>query len=134
MSSDPDRISVPTNGKRPHAVPTLTAPAGGGAAPAAGRAGAAATAAGVAAPKGAPAGSGSSSPDLPTGLSPQQLAIGFGIVASLVASPAGLARRRVAAADADAGRAARHRARATSPRPTRSWPRRRPGRSPAART
>jgi hypothetical protein len=95
MSSDPDRISVPTNGRRPHAVPTMTAPAGGGAAPAAGVAGAAATAATATATKGAPGRTGSSSPDLPGGLSPQQLAIGFGIVASLLAIGAGLARRRI---------------------------------------
>jgi hypothetical protein len=97
MSSDPDRISVPTNGKRPHAVPTMAAPAGGAAAPAAGAAGAGATAATPTATTtmGARAETGASSPDLPGGLSPQQLAIGFGIVASLLAIGAGLARRRI---------------------------------------
>ena len=94
MSSDPDRIPVPTNGKRPHAVPTMTAPAAGRAAPAAGVAGAAATAPTTAA-KGAAAGTRSSTPDLPAGLSPQQLAVGFGIIASVLAIGAGLARRRV---------------------------------------
>jgi hypothetical protein len=76
MSFDPDRIAVPTNGKRPHPVAEAVAqqppprPA--------------------AAPEAAPA-----VRDLPGGLSPQQLAVGFGIVASLLALAAGLARRRV---------------------------------------
>jgi hypothetical protein len=76
MSSDPDRIAVPTNGRRPHPVPEASAAAAEPAAddPAAAR---------------APA------PTLPGGLSPQQLAVGFGIVASLVAIAAGVARRRV---------------------------------------
>ena len=73
MSSDPDRIAVPTNGKRPHPVP--------GPAPAA-------------APE-TDDPSAKTAPALPGGLSPQQLAIGFGIVASLVAIAAGVARRRV---------------------------------------
>ena len=86
MSSDPDRISVPTNGKRPHSVPTMTRPAGGQAASTADVAGTAATA--------APSRTRSSSPDPYGGLSPQQLAVGFGIIASLLAIGAGLARRR----------------------------------------
>ena len=73
MSSDPDRIAVPTNGRRPHPVKTASAPA----APAADD---------PTAP---------TAPALPGGLSPQQLMVGFGIVASLVAIAAGVARRRV---------------------------------------
>jgi hypothetical protein len=72
MSSDPDRIAVPTNGRRPHPVPE-----------------AAATAAPAAGDPTTPM-----APALPGGLSPQQLAVGFGIVASLVAIAAGVARRR----------------------------------------
>ena len=79
MSSDPDRIAVPTNGRRPHPVTTLTpTPAPNG------------TGAPVADDAAAPTTSG-----LPGGLSPQQLAIGFGIVASLVALAASVARRHV---------------------------------------
>jgi hypothetical protein len=73
MSSDQDRIAVPTNGRRPHPVPAATARA----APAADDRAA------------------STAPALPGGLSPQQLMLGFGIVASLVAIAAGVARRRV---------------------------------------
>ena len=73
MSSDPDRIAVPTNGRRPHPVPpTATA-----AAPAAGDPTA------------------STAPALPAGLSAQEIMVGFGIVASLIAIAAGVARRRV---------------------------------------
>jgi hypothetical protein len=68
MSSDPARIPVPTNGKRPHPVPPTT-PAATAATPAV--------------------------RDLPGGLSPQQLAVGFGIVAWLLVVVAGLVRRRV---------------------------------------
>ncbi len=70
MSSDPDRIAVPTNGRRPHPVAAATAAA-------------------------APAADDPTGPALPGGLSPQQIMVGFGIVASLVALAAGLARRRV---------------------------------------
>ncbi|HEV8402183.1 MAG TPA: hypothetical protein VGQ31_04040 [Candidatus Limnocylindrales bacterium] len=73
MSSDPDRVAVPTNGRRPHPVPASDA-----------------TAATAADDRTAAA-----SPALPGGLSAQQLMVGFGIVASLVAIAAGLARRRV---------------------------------------
>jgi hypothetical protein len=75
MSSDPARIQVPTNGTRPHPVPpaaaepSVTAPVAPAATPA--------------------------MRDLPGGLSPQQLAVGFGIVASLLVVVAGLVRRRV---------------------------------------
>jgi hypothetical protein len=73
MSSDPDRIAVPTNGRRPHPVTATppTEPPAKGAVPAA------------------------TTPALPRGVSPQQLMLGFGIIASLVAIAAGLARRRV---------------------------------------
>jgi len=74
MSSDPDRIAVPTNGRRPHPVPEATAAATEPASD------------DPTAPRG---------PAMPGGLSPQQLAVGFGIVASLVAIAAGVARRRV---------------------------------------
>jgi hypothetical protein len=91
MSSDPDRISVPTNGKRPHSVPTMTTPPAGQDAPDVGVTADAATAT---ATKDAPAGTRSASPDLPGGLSPQQLAVGFGIIASLVLLALGRSRRR----------------------------------------
>ncbi|HEY4190502.1 MAG TPA: hypothetical protein VGM28_08790 [Candidatus Limnocylindrales bacterium] len=77
MSSDPDRIAVPTNGRRPHPVPAAPS---------------------TTAPATAPAGddpTGPTTPALPGGMSPQQLAVGFGIVASLLVVAAGLARRRV---------------------------------------
>ena len=91
MSSDSDRISVPTNGKRPHSVTTMTAStaAAAGRGRRHGRHDRADGDGADAAP------TGSSSLDLPGGLSPQQLAIGFGIVASVLAIGAGIARRRV---------------------------------------
>jgi hypothetical protein len=95
MSSDEDRISVPTNGKRPHSVPTMTAPTAAAAAPTAPPTGTAATAPKTAPGATAPGATRSSSVDLPGGLSPQQLAVGFGIIASLLAIGAGLARRRI---------------------------------------
>jgi hypothetical protein len=73
MSSDQDRIAVPTNGRRPHPVTTASD-----------------TAAPATDDPTAP-----TAPDLPGGLSAQQLMVGFGIVASLVAIAAGMARRRV---------------------------------------
>ena len=73
MSSDPDRIAVPTNGRRPHPMPA-----------------AAATAAPDADDPSAP-----TAPALPAGPSAQQIMVGFGIVASLIAVAAGVARRRV---------------------------------------
>jgi len=72
MSQDPDRIAVPTNGRRPHPVPEAAAPA--------------------ATPE---AGSGEPSDvEMSTAFSPKQLAIGFAIVASLVLLVVGSARRR----------------------------------------
>jgi hypothetical protein len=80
MSPDPDRIAVPTNGRRPHAVTTLaTEPE-----PAAETPSAESAAAGV-----------PSDAELATALSPKQLAVGFGVVASIVLLVAGrLLRRR----------------------------------------
>ena len=77
MSSDPDRIAVPTNGRRPHPGPetTTTGPAQAG--PVSGD------------PPQPTAGT------LPGGLSAQQIMVGFGIGASLLALAAGMARRRV---------------------------------------
>ena len=72
MSQDPDRIAVPTNGRRPHAVAEAPAPA-------------------------APPDGGAGEPsdeEMSTAFSPKQLAIGFGIVASLVLLLIGSARRR----------------------------------------
>ena len=73
MSSDPDRIAVPTSGRRPHPVPPSSA-----------------TGAPAADDPAAPM-----APALPAGLSAQQIMVGFGIVASLIAIAAGVARRRV---------------------------------------
>jgi len=72
MTQDPGRIAVPTNGRRPHAA---VPPAGAEAeAPP---------------PVGVP-----SDAELAAALSPRQLAIGFGIVASLVLLVLGRVRRR----------------------------------------
>jgi hypothetical protein len=70
MSVDPDRIAVPTNGRRPHAAPDASPP-----------------------PPGAWFG-GLSEGEMPVAFSPRQVAIGFGIVASLLLLLAGRARRR----------------------------------------
>jgi len=70
MSADPDRIAVPTNGRRPHAVPepaTAAQPSSYG---------------------------GPSAEEMSVAFSPTQVAIGFGIVASLLLLLAGRARRR----------------------------------------
>ena len=74
MSPDTDRIAVPTNGRKPHPVAAPVEEA----TPAAG-------ADAVQSPSGT---------DLSNALSPKQLAVGFGIVASLVLLLAGRARRR----------------------------------------
>jgi len=70
MSADPDRIAVPTNGRRPHAVPDSSPP-----------------------PPRASSG-GLSEVEMPVAFSQKQVAIGFGIVASLLLLLAGRARRR----------------------------------------
>jgi hypothetical protein len=71
MSQDPDRIAVPTNGRRPHPLvtPEPAAPSE--------------------ADSGAP-----SDEEMSTAFTPKNLAIGFGIVASLVLLLVGAARRR----------------------------------------
>ncbi len=69
MSQDPDRIAVPTNGRGPHPSADLAAPSE------------------VA--SGAP-----TNQEMSMAFSPKQLAIGFGIVASLLLLLAGRARRR----------------------------------------
>ncbi len=101
---DTDRIAVPTNGRGPHPV----------AAPA--------DAADRARPADAvqlPAGT-----DLSTAVSPKQLAVGFGIVASLVLLLVGrrARRRRSARLTADAGRAARRQPARPRRGVRRSWP------------
>jgi hypothetical protein len=68
MSPEADRITVPTNGKRPHAVPEPAGPA-----PATGEP--------------------STSPAV-VPFTPTQLAVGFGILAAVVALVAGSLRRR----------------------------------------
>ena len=76
MSTDPDRIAVPTNGRGPHPVP---APA-------------TATAASTALsdpPAGAP-----TDAEMSAAFTPRQLAVGFGIIASLLLLAVGWARRR----------------------------------------
>jgi hypothetical protein len=68
---DPDRIAVPTNGRGPHPV---------------------------AAPDGTTATSGSpgapTDTEMSTAFTPRQLAVGFGIIASLILLAIGWARRR----------------------------------------
>ena len=82
MTGDPDRIAVPTNGRSPHPVATPLAPLRGEP-PTAGP---------------SPAGStrvfSPTDPALLGAVSPKQLAIGFGIVASLILLALGRARRR----------------------------------------
>jgi hypothetical protein len=75
MSPDVDRVPVPTNGHGPHST-AETAPIAG-------------TGNNAPPDAGAP-----SEEDLATAFSPKQLAVGFGIVASLVLVLAGWARRR----------------------------------------
>ena len=79
MSNDQDRVAVPTNGRRPHALtiePEDTRPTG----PAVG-----------ASPTGAGA---PSATEMANAVSPRNLAIGFAILASLAAVAAGVLRRR----------------------------------------
>ena len=71
MSPDTDRIAVPTNGKRPHPAPRPAAPAPASATPA------------------PPPPVGATAPFTPT-----QLAVGFGILAAVLALLAGSLRRR----------------------------------------
>ena len=77
MSHDSDRIAVPTNGKGPHPVATPLAPLRGEP------------------PTAEPLRTFSpTDPALLGAVSPKQLAIGFGIVASLVLLALGRSRRR----------------------------------------
>ena len=69
MSPDLDRIAVPTNGRGPHAVPDAPTP-----------------------PERVPRPP--SSEEMAVAFSPKQVAIGFGILASLLLLLAGRARRR----------------------------------------
>ena len=75
MSNDQDRVAVPTNGRRPHAV--TIEPEG--------------------APRPADATEDTGAPsdaELASAVSPRNLAIGFGILASLAVVVAGVLRRR----------------------------------------
>ena len=83
MSTDSDRIAVPTNGRGPHPLPDAVPPGTSVATTDA------ATRAATAADTGAP-----SDEEMSTALSPRQLAVGFGILASLLLLVVGLARRR----------------------------------------
>jgi hypothetical protein len=78
MSTEPDRIAVPTNGRRPHPVATPSEPAAGSAATAT-------TEETGAVPTDA---------ELASAVSPKQLAVGFGVVASLLLIVAGRVLRR----------------------------------------
>jgi hypothetical protein len=69
MSQDLDRIAVPTNGRGPHPLPEPALPPDDD--------------------FGAP-----SDEEMSTAFTPKQLAIGFGIVASLIVLLVGAARRR----------------------------------------
>jgi hypothetical protein len=69
MSPEIDRIAVPTNGRGPQPVPAPAKP--------------------EEADPGAP-----SDEEMSTAFSPKQLAVGFGIIASLVLLAVGAARRR----------------------------------------
>jgi hypothetical protein len=77
--TDPDRIAVPTNGRGPHEVTTRLAPLRGEP-PSAGGVGESSS-------------SGPSDEEFSVAFSPKQMAIGFGILASLVLLLAGRARR-----------------------------------------
>ena len=72
MSQDADRVAVPTNGRGPHPVAAPAASPGP-----------------IDADLGAP-----SDEEMSTAFTPKQLAIGFGIVASLLLLLVGAARRR----------------------------------------
>jgi hypothetical protein len=77
MTQNPDRIAVPTNGKGPHPVATSLAPLRGEPPTA-----------------GPPHAVDAADPALLGAVSPRQLAIGFGIVASLVLLALGRSRTR----------------------------------------
>ena len=73
--TDPDRIAVPTNGRTPHPVAEPLPPLRGEP------------------PTAEPPLSGTSDQDFSVAFSPKQVAIGFGIIASLILLVAGRARR-----------------------------------------
>ena len=75
MTHDTDRIAVPTNGRKPHSGAAPLAPLRGE-------------------PPTAESAPGTSDEELSVAFSPKQVAIGFGILASLVLLIAGAARRR----------------------------------------
>jgi len=78
LSTEPDRIAVPTNGRRPHPVTTSTEPAVGSG-----------SESGVEETAAVP-----SDADLASAVSPKQLAVGFGVVASILLLVAGRVLRR----------------------------------------
>ncbi len=73
--TEPDRIAVPTNGRTPQAVAAPLEPLRGGP------------------PTADPPATGPSDQDFSVAFSPKQVAIGFGIIASLILLLAGRARR-----------------------------------------
>jgi len=73
MSPDPDRITVPTNGRGPHPIPDPVSP--------------------TALPPERSLG-GPTKEEMSVAFSPKQAAIGFGILASLLLLVVGRARRR----------------------------------------
>jgi hypothetical protein len=86
MSPDTDRIAVPTNGRKPHRAPKPDVSAEPTSVPPAEAATPSAATPETMAP-------GTSDQELSVAFTPKQLAIGFGIVASLVLLVAGRARR-----------------------------------------
>ena len=82
MSDDPDRIAVPTNGRKPHPVTAALAPLRGEPPTA--------DAPTADAPRAFPL----ADPALLGAVSPKQLAVGFGIIASLLLLVLGRSRRR----------------------------------------
>ncbi len=78
MSTEPDRIAVPTNGRRPHPVTTPTEPAVGSASVS----------------RVEESGAVQTDADLASAVSPKQLAVGFGVVASILLLVAGRVLRR----------------------------------------
>ena len=76
---DPDRIAVPKNGHKPHPAPAPLMPLRGEPP--------------TAAPPSTPAASSPSDQEFSVAFTPKQVAVGFGIVASLVLLLAGRARR-----------------------------------------
>jgi hypothetical protein len=82
MSTEPDRIAVPTNGRRPHPVATPT------------RSDVATATGSVPASRVEETGTVPTDADLASAVSPKQLAVGFGVVASILLVVAGRVLRR----------------------------------------